>query len=761
MPVPVSPQLLPGTPRWALAVVVLLAGAGAASVVLLPAADPFAPATLLPALALHAGLCALLVQRARRTLQERAVWDRVALSALVFTTAVAVTALLAMVPATRGAAALPVSWAPLVAFPFVYGGLARWNRSPTGFADSNDVINGTCAVLATMALANTVAVATDSPLLQLPWWQTQALLAQMATAVVLLVKTLSVVGLAAMGRDPRTWLVAGSFAVPLASSLATVVAAGTPVTWLTAVQPLGAVLLGAAAVLRPRRAEPQPPDPTASTISAFVVIVVSTGVLVAGTITGTHGAATSYAALAAIGSSLRLITNVRELAQLAASRREALTDELTGLANRRGVIRRVDEVCHEGLPLTFALLDLDKFKEVNDCLGHSAGDALLRLVAARLEPLLRAGDLLGRLGGDEFAVVAVVDPGADPEEAAAALGRRLADRFAQPFDLGGMAVHVAASIGLAVRPGRVDDADAATELLLRQADAAMYSAKRSGGASAVFDDARHGAASGHLALVEELRAGLAAGQLVLHHQPQVDVATGTTLGVEALVRWAHPVRGLLGPAEFLPQAEVHGLMRSVTDEVLRLAVDQAAAWRRSGRDLRVSVNLSASNLLDTDLPQRVACLLDGADLRPDQLVLEVTETVLLSDPERSLAVVGRLADLGVTVSIDDFGTGYSSLSYLRDLPVAELKLDRSFTADLLTDARTEAIVASTVALAHRLGLRVVAEGVEHPATLAHLAALGCDESQGYLHSAPLPAAELERWLDRAGAAARETALLPS
>jgi EAL domain-containing protein (putative c-di-GMP-specific phosphodiesterase class I) len=289
----------------------------------------------------------------------------------------------------------------------------------------------------------------------------------------------------------------------------------------------------------------------------------------------------------------------------------------------------------------------------------------------------------------------------------------------------------------------------------------MYDAKRSGAGVAVYDPARHGVSSRNLALVEELRAGVGAGQLVLHHQPQVDVATGAPLGVEALVRWAHPVRGLLGPAEFLPLAEVHGLMRAVTDEVLRLAVAQAAAWRQDGRDLRVSVNLSASNLLDTDLPQRLARLLDGADLGPEQLVLEVTETVLLSDPERSLAVVGRLADLGVTVSIDDFGTGFSSLSYLRDLPVAELKLDRSFTADLLTDARTEAIVASTVTLAHRLGLRVVAEGVEHSATLAHLAALGCDESQGYLHSAPLPAAELERWLDRAATVPGRTPVLQS
>jgi EAL domain-containing protein (putative c-di-GMP-specific phosphodiesterase class I) len=216
--------------------------------------------------------------------------------------------------------------------------------------------------------------------------------------------------------------------------------------------------------------------------------------------------------------------------------------------------------------------------------------------------------------------------------------------------------------------------------------------------------------------------------------------------VEGLVRWVHPVRGLLAPVEFLPLAEVHGLMGALTEEVLAQAVTQASAWHRAGIELRMSVNLSASNLLDAGLPARVAELLELHALPPAALVLEVTESVLLTDPDRSLAVVGALAGLGVTVSIDDSGTGYSSLAYLRDLPVSELKLDRSFTVDLLTDARTEAIVDSTIAPAHRLGLRVVAEGVEDDATLEHLRALDCDTSQGHLHARPLPADELVAWL---------------
>jgi diguanylate cyclase len=370
-------------------------------------------------------------------------------------------------------------------------------------------------------------------------------------------------------------------------------------------------------------------------------------------------------------------------------------------------------------------------------------------VAGRLGEAMAPGDLVGRLGGDEFAIVAGVPAASSPELRAAELRDSLAAWLAEPFEVGGLRLHTGVSIGVTHRDRPTgDDVPLRPTQLLRQADAAMYDAKRSGRGVAVYDSTRHADSSGHLALVEELRTALTTGQLVLHHQPQVDVLTGRTLGVEALVWWQHPVRGLLGPADFLALAEVHGLMGAVTEEVLSQAVAQSAHWRSEGLDLRVSVNLSASNLLDTDLPQRVADLLHQHDVHPEVLVLEVTESVLLSDPDRSLAVVRGLADLGVEVSIDDFGTGWCSLSYLRVLPLGELKLDRSFTADLLTDARTAAIVASTIDLAHRLGLRVVAEGVEQEATLNRLRELGCDESQGYLHARPLPAEELCGWLRR-------------
>ena len=746
-------RLLPGTPRGALRFTLAVSAVAiVVTAVLGPAvasgSSGAAPGRFAVVLALHGAMIALLVWRVRTLPQERVVWARMALAGAVFAVCALAAGVLALIPATRAFTAVPMDWAPVASFPLIHSGLVRWNRYTTGLADPSDVLNGVSGVLAALAALNVVF--SGSALMAAPWWEVQALLAQVAVDVVLLGSGLSVMGLGAMGRDPRSWLVVAAFAASLLGDGARLLVEEVPVAWAATAEPVGAALLCLAAILRPARTTPRPADPAAPTLGSFVVITASTGVLVTDAVSGAAGPATWCAALAALGASVRLLVNVRELAQLAITRKEALTDELTGLANRRAVLQRVEQLSAEEVPFTFALLDLDKFKDVNDGLGHAAGDDLLRLVADRLAAALHTGDLLGRLGGDEFAVVALADraTATDAEE----LGHRVLSRLQRPFLIQGMSIHVAASIGLTC------SGNGHRTELLRQADAAMYAAKRAGTGLAVYDSSRHADSSGHLALVEELRAALATGQLVLHHQPQVDVRTGRTLGAEALVRWAHPVRGLLGPAQFLPLAEAHGLMGAVTDEVLRRAVGQAATWWRSGLDLRISVNLSASNLLDTDLPRRVAALLADAGLPARSLVLEVTETVLMGDAERSSAVVTALTALGLSVSIDDFGTGYSSLSYLRDLPVAELKLDRSFTADLLVDARTEAIVASTIDLAHRLGLRVVAEGVEHHATLARLADLGCDETQGYLHSAPLPADRLEEWLDGAGTASRRTAM---
>jgi diguanylate cyclase (GGDEF)-like protein len=748
-------RLLPGAPRWLLALATLVA-----VLFWVPTAlrltDPgavrgLAPIVDLPLLVLlHVLLVALLVWRVRRVPTERPVWVRLSLGAAVLVGCIVATMVLGAVPTTRSVALAPLYWSSAAVFPFWYSAFVRWNRHSTGIADPDDALNGASAVLAVMALLNLTLARDGSALAELPLWELQAIFTQFAVGFVLLGTALTLPFIGGMGRDPRTWLVAASQALWLAGAVAALITGGYASGWTTAATPLAVLCLAVAATLRSRRSAPQPVDPAAATIGAFVVILASVATLVGSALTGGHAVAVWLAAAAAVGAGARMATNVSELAQLAVTRREALTDELTGLANRRAVLRRISELTAEGTPVALALLDVDKFKEVNDGLGHAAGDDLLQLVARRLESALRAGDLLGRLGGDEFAVVAVLDRDVPPEEAALALGQRLRDRLVEPFPVAGMYVHSSASIGVTTG---TEDVQPPTQLL-RRADVAMYDAKRSGRGVAVYDAERHADSSGHLALVEQLRTAIATDQLVLHHQPQLDVAGGRVVGVESLVRWEHPERGLIAPMEFLPLAEVHGLMGPLTEHVLSAAVAQAADWRGRGLDLHVSVNLSASNLLDTGLPGRVDQLLQRHAVPPSSIVLEVTESVLLTDPERSLAVLADLAALGVTVSLDDYGTGYSSLAYLRDLPVTELKLDRSFTADLLTDPRTEAIIASTIDLAHQLGLRVVAEGVEDERTLAHLRTRGCDTSQGFLHSPALPAPVLERWLlDREGASA--------
>ncbi|MFW3168476.1 putative bifunctional diguanylate cyclase/phosphodiesterase [Geodermatophilus sp. CPCC 206100] len=741
-------QLLGGARRWPMVLVAVLAAVQAAALLggaraVLPDAGADVGARVL-VLATQAVACVLLVRRVRTTIQERTFWRRIATAAGALTAITATSLLLDLLPGAGSLAELAVAWAPVAVFPLLYGGLVGWNRHNTSVADPNDTLNGSSAVLAVVAVLTVLLAHTDGALAHGPWWQVQPLLAHGGAAFVLLGTAASVMSIVGMGRDPRAWLLLAGVVADLASAAVATVAADPHIGWA------GTTVLvtcaGIAAVLPAPPVTPRLTDPAATTIGAFVVIVASTVVLLV-TSVGTPNLTASWcAAVAAAGSAVRLLLNVHDLSQLAVSRKEALTDELTGLANRRAVLRRLGDLLGGGVPVVFGLLDLNKFKEVNDGLGHAAGDDLLRLVAQRIDPLLGPGDLLGRLGGDEFAIVARVPARTAPHERARWLGDRLVRCLAEPFELDGLTVHATAALGLTVSEGVPGSPAATPTVLLRQADAAMYAAKRSGRGAVVYDDAQHDDTSGHLVLVEELRAALATGQLVLHHQPQVDVGTGRTVGVECLVRWQHPVRGLLGPADFLPLAEVHGLMGALTDQVLRLGIAQAADWLRRGLDLRVSLNLSASNLLDTGLPDRVARLLRSAAVPPTALVLEVTESVLLADPGRSTAVLTALADLGITVSIDDFGTGYSSLTYLRELPLGELKLDRSFTTDLLTDARAAAIVASTVDLAHRLGLRVVAEGVEDAGTLARLEALGCEESQGYLHARPLPAVELERWL---------------
>jgi diguanylate cyclase (GGDEF)-like protein len=431
----------------------------------------------------------------------------------------------------------------------------------------------------------------------------------------------------------------------------------------------------------------------------------------------------------------------RELVRRAEdNRRLALSDTLTGLGNRTLFVGCVEEALRGSSSLAVLLLDLDRFKEINDTLGHHVGDRVLVDIAARLATVARPVDTVARLGGDEFAVlVEDVD-----EDEARRVAAAIAEVFERPFEIDGLALDVDPSIGIALAPR-----DGTTsEVLLQRADVAMYEAKRSHAGVEVYDAARDEHSPERLRLAGDLARAIEAGELVLHYQPKVDVGSGRPVGVEALVRWQHPERGLLGPDQFVPIAEQRGLIKPLTMAVLDMAMAQAAAWWSSGRRLPIAVNLSPISLLDLRLPDDVADVLGRHGAPAEALEIEVTETSLVHDPQRAGDVLGRLAAMGIGVAIDDFGTGYSSLAALRALPLDELKIDRSFVAAMVERDEDRIIVESTIQLAKNLRLRVVAEGVEDATVLAALRDLGCDVAQGYHLARPQTAAAIERWLDR-------------
>ena len=452
-------------------------------------------------------------------------------------------------------------------------------------------------------------------------------------------------------------------------------------------------------------------------------------------------AAGTLALAAVLAALVRGALTFREVLTLAESRRQARTDELTGLPNRRSVYEALtvaDRDLAGGQSMAVLVIDLDRFKDINDSLGHVAGDELLRQVGPRLSARLRAGDLLARLGGDEFVVLTRDVTGPEALE----LAQRLRAELQRPFRFGSMGLTVDASVGIAVGPG---DSGSAEELL-QLADLAMYSAKATPAGAALYDDARDGQGRHRLETVEQLRSGISAGELVLHYQPKLNLRTGAVDGVEALVRWAHPDRGLLYPDAFIDLAESSGLMSQLTTAVLERALVQCRSWRDAGLVLDVSVNVSPTDLTDERFPAQVAAALARHGVPADRLVLEVTESLLMADRERAVRVLQQLRDTGVGISIDDYGTGYSSLAYLASLPVTELKLDRTFISSMPGSPRAAAVVTSTLRLAQSLGLVLVAEGAEDAETVDALTALDCDLVQGYHISRPLPAGQLEVWL---------------
>jgi diguanylate cyclase (GGDEF)-like protein len=639
-----------------------------------------------------------------------------------------------------------------------YQGLVRWNRYRTTVVDRGDLLNAVswalCGVALVLFVLHHVRAAVAGP-----GWALEGHVIRAVALLILTGTTLTVTLLSGLRRDARAWtLAAGLAAMTVVEALgARSVLAGEATPDADAVPVVLAwtavVLVAAWASLLPAATDAVPyASSQVLTVGSLLVIVSGAGVLLGSAfVPGAPRVVPVLAAVGVLGACVRVFRTTREIAQLASSRVEARTDPLTGVANRRAFLEAVARFGAAPRGAALLVVDLDRFEEVNDRYGHSAGDVVIRTTADRLQVELAGRGVLARLGGDEFAVV-LDRPGVDR---ASGIATAMHAAVQVPIDVDGRIVRIGASIGVS----STVLGEAGQGELLRWADAAMYSAKQAGGGVRVYDQAVDAHDRDQRLLADHLRAMLTEdgdehGAVVLHFQPQLDCVDGAVVGMEALARWDHPERGVLPPAAFIDLAEQHGVMFALTTRVLDQASRQAAVWNHQGRYLPVAVNLSTSCLEHPRLLEVLDDVLRRTDLPADRLVVEVTETTLMHDPAHAVAVTRAIADRGVGVSIDDYGSGYSSLTYLNELPARELKLDRSFTARLTSDERTRAIVSGTVDLAHHLGLRLIAEGVEDASTSEALRSMGCDRTQGYLHSRPLPAADVTAWLREQDAAGR-------
>ncbi len=427
---------------------------------------------------------------------------------------------------------------------------------------------------------------------------------------------------------------------------------------------------------------------------------------------------------------------------------QALHDVLTGLPNRSCFYDRTEQAMRQGARdgsnSAVMLFDLDRFKEINDTLGHKYGDRVLCEVGPRIHQILRDADTVARLGGDEFCVLL---PRVEALGDALEVAERIISALEKPLEIDGMVLSMEASCGVAMAPGDGDSAD----LLLQRADVAMYVAKGSNESIVAYNDKLDLNTPGRLTLLGDLRTAIAEGQLLLHYQPKASMETGQIRGVEALVRWQHPTLGILPPSEFIPVAEHTGLIKPLTTWVLATALRQCRQWldetgTETGTELSMAINLSTRSLLDDGFPQEVKMALDRWAVPAHLLELEITESAIMTEPTRARLLLTELAELGVRIAIDDFGTGYSSLAYLKDLPVNQLKIDQSFVQHMHTDLNDAIIVRSVVDLGHNLGLQIVAEGVEDLETWEQLTELGCDDAQGYFLAKPMAPSDLVAWL---------------
>ncbi|WP_332879949.1 putative bifunctional diguanylate cyclase/phosphodiesterase [Kineosporia rhizophila] len=745
--------------RWASVAGLLLSTVtllGALSTVAVTADAPFALAE-----ALNCGLAGylavvtvLLLRRRPGEGPEAEAWRYLLLGSLIQTFAVLAGQSAAMLAHGSYPAGVDLGWIVFTvgccaAAPFFYLGLVRWKLARTALADPSDLLNGVGAWMLIVAIAN---IGHRPPLVDgaaLAFWRTEAGYALIGAGFVLVGSALAIANISGLARDPRAWLVAGAMSFPMPVALAPLVfGEGRHAHGAIASQGLilvAAALIGLASQRRATAVEIRPAITESSTAGALTVLVAGIFVLVQQALWGPGDPlVTGLATAALLGACYRFITVVHELAVLARARQEALTDELTGAANRRAMVLAIDQALDRRQPAALLLIDLDRFKLINDRYGHAVGDRLLQDVTTSFQQHIPEGGLLARLGGDEFAVL-LTGPAAGDAEATA---RRLAEAGATYRNLDGRPVRVHASVGVAHN----DQPEMPGVELLRRADVAMYRAKASGSGTGLYDSALDAAAQEEQELAEDLewvcsQPTAVQEQFQVFFQPQVRIGDHRVVGAEALVRWQHPRHGLLGPARFVDLVENQGLMDVLTERVLHESVTQWQRWREAGLQLRVSVNLSAGFLADPRLLEILDDVL-ARDIDPSWFVMEITETGFMVDPRRAGNTIRAMAMRGFGISIDDYGTGYSSLSYLNDIPAAELKIDQAFTRRILADERTAAIVAGTAQIAHRLDLRLLVEGVEDEATLAVLGDLGCDEAQGYLWAPPLPADAFVTWLDR-------------
>jgi len=663
--------------------------------------------------------------------------------------------------------AFSLTWYPLVCLAVLLLLRRGQRRRPSRWLDGLVAGLGAAAVFAAVAGTNVLSVAGVTHA------ATLVNLAYPVADLVLLAVLIGVVAVLGSGVDRTLALVLIGLATTCAADVAFLVGSETYVggglvdlTWLVGVSLL-ALSAGRDQAGTQRAPDADGVEPAANSSAAGVTwrmlavpaasALLSLGLLGAGQSIDLPVLA-GWLAVACIAAALaRAALTFRELGDLTGVHAQARTDDLTGLPNRRALYEQCESMLEDAspaTPLSLLMLDLDRFKEVNDALGHSAGDELLVQVGDRVRGIMRPGDLLARLGGDEFAMLL---PRTD-SAAASAIGQQWLSTLNTPFLIDSISLHVNASIGTASAP---DPASTRSELL-RFADVAMYDAKAGGTGVATYTEVDRANTPDRLRILEDLRDAMdpssfgATGAITIHLQPQVSLrpraprAGGPehleVTGMEALVRWEHPARGRLTPDQFLPLAEAAGLMDRLADIVLDQALATCRRWWDAGLHLPVSVNLCAADVHNHDLPRKITSALRLHGLPPRALVIELTEDTLMADPVLARTILAAIRDCGVAVSIDDYGTGYSSLAYLRNLAVDELKLDRVFVADLTTDPACSAIVRHTVDLAHSLGLRLVAEGIEDQLTAAMLTGFGCDIGQGFHFARPMPPEEALSWL---------------